>query len=78
MIAIAACSNTQSGRRRGPDAAFRSETHVLQSDTMHILGVESFRHWGSKRLYEQGDGSKIRADQRSVAAAHEPRIFLQR
>ena len=27
--------------------------------------IESFRHRGLKRLYEQGDGSKVRADQRS-------------
>ncbi len=25
--------------------------------------IESFRHRGLKRLYEQGDGSKVRADQ---------------
>ena len=25
--------------------------------------IESFRHRGPKRLYKQGDGSKIRADQ---------------
>ena len=27
--------------------------------------IESFRHRGLKRLYEQGDGSKIRANQLS-------------
>ena len=27
--------------------------------------IESFRHRGLKRLYEQGDGSKVRADQLS-------------
>ena len=27
--------------------------------------IETFRHRGLKRLYEQGDGSKIRADQLS-------------
>jgi proteic killer suppression protein len=27
--------------------------------------IESFRHRGLKRLFEQGDGSRLRADQRS-------------
>ena len=35
---------------------------------LQFFMIEGFRHRGLKWLYEQGDGSKVRADQRSRVA----------
>lgn len=35
----------------------------MQRCMLHLGMIESFKHRGLKRLYEQGDGSKVRPDQ---------------
>lgn len=35
----------------------------MQRCMLHLHIIESFKHRGLKRLYEQGDGSKVRPDQ---------------
>ena len=35
----------------------------MQRCMLHLHIIENFKHRGLKRLYEQGDGSKVRPDQ---------------